>query len=160
MKKMVAVLLTAVMIMSTSMAAFAADDQTVSGNSGTTDVKYTTEEAYTVTIPADVTLTATTLSTTGNVTVTDALLGEGKTLKITVESAKGYKLENGTSNIAYTLKKGDTTITADANEVLSVAAGTKTGSAALTFATSAENVANATLAGEHKDTLTFKVALQ
>ena len=157
MKKLVAIILTVVMVFSMATVAFA--DTTVNGDSGTVVVKYTTSEAYTVTIPADVTLTSTKLSDTGNVTVSDALLASGETLKIAVESANNYKLVNSTSGIAYTLKSGDTAITVDNNVVLSVAAGTKSGSAELTFATTEEDVKAATIAGDHKDTLTFTVSV-
>ena len=162
MKRILAVILAAVMVMGLATAVFA-DDKTLDGDAGTTNVTYTTEEAYTVTIPADITLTSSKLSATGNVKVTNALLGSGETLKITVASSNGYNLVNGDSKIAYTVKKGETTITADANEVISVEAGVKitdTNSAALTFATTEANIKAATAAGAHKDTLTFTVSVK
>ena len=161
MKKMLAAVLAAAMVIGTTTAAFA--DTTLTGNSGSTDVSYTAQETYTVTIPANITLSATKLSDTGDVKVTDALLEGGHILTITVASANNYSLvktfeeEDITSKIGYTLSG------ADNGKVLDVYYGeksTKTYTQTLTFATTAENVADATLAGEHKDTLTFTVAIE
>ena len=159
MKKILAVVLTAAMVMGTTTAVFA--DTTLEGNSGTTDVTYETQESYTVTIPADISLANEDYSGSGEVKVTNALLAASSTLKITVASANDYKLKLGSSEIAYTLT-GDNLITEENNEVLSVSSGVKVtdvNSQELDFESSEEAVKAATLAGEHKDTLTFAVSL-
>ena len=158
MKKMLAVVLSAAMVMSMSTAVFA--DTTLEGNSGTTNVIYTTEESYTVTIPADIALKDDYFESS-EVKVTNALLADSSVLAITVSSENNYKLKCGDSAIDYTLT-GDDRITEENNEVLRVTSGVKVtdvNSQELDFETSEEAVKAATLAGEHKDTLTFNVSL-
>ena len=139
--------------------AFAADlnkDTT----SGTTTVTYTVSDSYTVSIPADVAFASDSLSKAGTVSASNVILVDGKTLTVKVASANGYALKCGTgtaSSIAYTLTPagGSALSGTDATTVLTVAAGTTSGSTNLTFATTAQNIASATKAGDHTDTLTF-----
>ena len=159
MKKILAVVLAAAMIMSMTTAVFA--DTTIEGNSGTTDVTYETKESYTVTIPADVKFDES-YYYDDEVKVTNALLAESRILTVTVDSANGYKLKYGNSEIAYTLT-GDDLITEDNRTVLTVKSGIKVTDVReqeLDFETSEEAVKAATLAGEHKDTLTFTVYVE
>ena len=159
MKKMIALVLAAVMTMSMTTAAFA--DQTVTNNTGTVDVTYTiadSDESYIVTIPADVNLSSAAISKTGDVKVTNAVLKSGNTLKISVATANGFNLVNGVSAIPYTVSDGAAAIANDGT-VLTVAAGTASSTKTLTFATTADNVKQATLTGAHKDTLTFTVSV-
>ena len=160
MKKVLAVVLAAAMVMSMTTAAFA-DDQVIDTN-GSLVVSYGVDETFKVTIPADIALSADNLQGTGTVTATNVRLTDGTTMKVSVYSVNNYNLVNGESKIAYALKSGDKTYTNDDNVVLSVAAGsiavTDSASTQLTFATSAEAVEAATLAGAHQDTLSFSIS--
>ena len=163
MKKIIALFLSLTLAATCGAAAFADTmiNKSDENQTGTLNVTYTTTETYTVTIPADVTLSSAAKEVSDReVKATDVLLASGSTLTVTVASANGYQLKNGTSAIPYTCKAGNTTITADNNTVLTVSAGTKNPDAvSLTIGTTDADIANATLAGAHTDTLTFTCAV-
>ena len=155
MKRFVSLLLALCMTFALATTAFAADiTQDSAEQTGQMEVSYTTGETYTVVIPADVTVG--TDAVTRDLQVKNILLTSGKTLKVTVASANGYQLKNNDSAIAYTVKNGDTQITADSNTVISVAAGTTADqSVTLSLLPTQDAINGATLAGKHTDTLTF-----
>ena len=89
----------------------------------------------------------------------DVLLEAGKILKVFMNSANGFALKCGDSSINYTVSKDGNELENNAC-VLEVAAGSTSGVSALTFATTADNIKVATIAGAHKDTVTFSCSLE
>ena len=154
-------------IMSLAVPVFAADlnkDTTT----GTTVVSYGVDSGYTVSIPSAVNFTSSTLTQSGQVTASNVIIENGKTLKVKMTSANyteedGYTLNYGdgeVSKIKYTIKNGDVDFVNGAS-VLEVAAGTTAGgTSTLNFATTTEDIEAATKSGEHKDTLTFTVSVE
>ena len=132
-------------------------DTGFSSNDSDTKVTYTVSEGYTVTVPADVTFASESLSQTKAVSASNVIIANGKKLVVKVASTNSYALKYGdgtASSIAYTVTPagGSALSGAEAQEVLSIAAGTTSGSKDLTFAT---NASGFTKAGDHTDTLTF-----
>lgn len=150
--KKITIILSLIIILGMTVPVFATQSIT---ETGTTTVSYGVSEGYTVSIPADFTVTTT--ATVKEISASNVLLEDGETLKVTMKSTNGYKLKNGTSEIAYSIKNGETALTGEDVEVLSVAAGTTSGKTELTFSTTTENINAATLSGTHTDTLTFTV---
>ena len=154
-------------IMSLAVPVFAADlNKDVT--SGTTVVSYGVNSGYTVSIPSAVNFTSSTLTQSGQVTASNVIIENGKTLKVKMTSANyteedGYTLNYGdgeVSKIKYTIKNGDVDFVNGAS-VLEVAAGTTAGgTSTLNFATTTEDIEAATKSGEHKDTLTFNVSVE
>ena len=151
MKKVFSLILVLAMFAALSVNVFAADSQDIT-------VSYTAAETYTVTIPSSQTFAADSLTSTGTVSA-KVLLEAGKVLNVLMNSANGFALKCGASSIAYTISKGNTTLGNNAC-VLSVAAGNTSGSSALTFTTTEEAIAAATIAGEHTDIVTFTCSLE
>lgn len=143
-------------------------DNPSSGDTKGTDISYTAETTeWTWTVPASQTFTANALTLTGDVAISPAVSGgvitlaSGTTIKITMASANDFALKCGTSSIKYTISEKSAVLEQNA-EVLSFIAGTSdnTGvSDTLTFATTTDNIAAATVAGQHKDTLTFTLSI-
>jgi len=131
---------------------------------GNTNIQYNVDESYIVTIPENVNFNNG-LSGSGTVAASNVLLVDGKKLTVTMTSANGYgtsfNLTYGdpASSIPYTIKVGNTLIQQASYPVLTVPAGTTTGSVTLTFATTAEDIAKATKSGLHQDNLTFTCAV-
>jgi len=129
---------------------------------GSVTVTYEVAESYTVSIPASFDFTAESLSNIAEVSASNVLIENGKELNVTMTSANysdnKYTLNYEGSKITYTVKQGETNFT-NAGEVLSIASGTTSGSASLTFATTNDEIAKATKSGAHTDTLTFTVAV-
>ena len=152
-KKTLATLLTLTMLTTAAVPVFAADK---TNDTGSTELTYTVESTFTMTIPADTTLTGGTGSST--VSVSDAVIPSGQSLNITVSSAN-YDTSNSkfrlkdqdkdSNYINYTITKNDNNITGG-DSVLTVASGTETGSANLVYKADVTKVA-----GTYKDTLTF-----
>jgi glucose/arabinose dehydrogenase len=187
-KRFLALTLALTMAMGMTMTAFAADDgqqttpttKTVTqesdedAKSQTVDLTYTTTQTYEVTIPANVTFSGENLSSDGVVKAEKVLLEDGKALNVTMKAASitsgedAYTLLYENSKISYTIKKGEEEVKND-SAVLTVKPGDglgdeytdgkASGNVTLTFATTADDIAKATKAGEHKDTLTFKVSV-
>ena len=127
-------------------------------------ITWSIEDSYTVTIPADQSLTSDTAKT-GNVTVSECGIASGETLMVTVRSTNGYQLmdASGNSFISYTVtpENGTALSGTGENTVLTISSPTThEASVTLTFLTISENVQQATLAAEHKDTLTFNVSVK
>lgn len=131
-------------------------------------VTYQVGVSYTVSIPADFTLTSedqTNYTAEETVSATGVLIEAGKTLNVKMKStnfADGeYKLKDssGESKIKYTIKNGEQDFTNDTT-VLTVEAGTtEEAETTLKFATTAEEIGKATKSGDHTDTLTFTVSV-
>lgn len=151
----------AVALMFTMVAPVFASNLTQDVTSGTMNVSYGVNGVYTISIP-DTLNFGTDLTKTAEVEVSNVLIEHGKSLKLEMTSANEYNLKNQNSAIAYTVKSGETTFSATNKEVISVEAGNPdtTTNAELTFATTEEAIAAATLSGQHTDTLTFTASIQ
>jgi hypothetical protein len=177
-KRFLALTLALTMAMGMTMTAFATEVETKTlskdSKENTTKAEYEVAQTYTVTIPSDVTVT--TDGATATIKATDVLIGEKDTLSVTLKSANcendTYYLKYSDSKIVYTIKKGDDAV-ADNSAVLTVTAGQKidantdkaaseavasSGIVNLTLAADTTEIAKATKAGIHTDTLTFTVA--
>jgi hypothetical protein len=140
---------------------------------GQTEIDYTVNQSYTVNIPSDVSLNldGNDYKGSGKVKATDVRIEDGKILKVTMKSTNAgeatgsdsYKLKYGTSTaseIAYSIKKGEDNLS-NGGEVVSVSSGTvESGEVTLNFAATSTQVAEATKAGKHTDTLTFTVSVE
>ena len=148
MKKLLAIILAALMIAACSVTAFAAD---------TTTVTYEVQPTYTVSIPASVTLGD--AAVTADVTASDVILESGKKIKVELTSAS-----NTASGSTFNAKNGDSTVTYTITGDKAIAVGdtvatfTANGSKTLTF--SAADKTAATVAGAHTETLTFTVSVE
>lgn len=152
MKKLLALVLTVIMLCSVSVTAFAADlDE--GNNVGTITVSYGVDEGYVVTIPADVTVSTAGVETT--LSASSVLIPDGKTLTVSVASTNNFNLEYAGSQIPYTVSVGETEQTTATFTALSITSGTTSGSVKLTFKTTDADIAKATKSGNHTDTLTF-----
>ena len=145
MKKLLAIVLAALMIAACSVTAFAE----------TTTVTYDVDPSYTVSIPAAVTLSD--ADVTADITASDVVIENGSqiTVKLTAASntASGstFNAKNGDSTVAYTITADSAVAVGD-----TVATFTADGSKTLTF--SAADKSAATTAGEHTETLTFTIS--
>lgn len=148
MKKLLAIILAALMIAACSVTAFAAD---------TTTVTYEVQPTYTVSIPASVTLGD--AAVTADVTASDMILESGKKIKVELTSASNtasgstFNAKNGDSTVTYTITGDEAIAVGD-----TVATFTANGSKTLTF--SAADKSAATVAGAHTETLTFTVSVE
>ncbi len=146
MKKTIA-LLAAVLLCALSLPVFAVD----SPDERQTTITAEIAPAYTVTIPADVSVPFNARSTAfGNITLTEARLHFGYAVTVTL-TASGF-LKNAadpTKTIAYSVKNGENAFTAASYDT----AGEST---ALTIEIT-EEAWNAAFAGEYSDTVTFTV---
>lgn len=148
MKKLLAIIIAAVMIAACSVTAFAAD---------TTTVTYEVQPTYTVSIPASVTLSD--ADVTADVTASDVILESGKKIKVKLTSASNtasgstFNAKNGDSTVTYTITGDEAIAVGD-----TVATFTANGSKTLTF--SAADKSAATVAGSHTETLTFTVSVE
>ena len=147
MKKLLAIIIAAVMISACTVTAFA----------DTTDVSYDVQPSYTVAIPASVTLGD--AAVTADVTASDVILEDGKQIAVELTSASNtasgstFNAKNGDSTVTYTIT-GDSAIAVGDT----VATFTANGSKTLTF--SAADKSGATVAGAHTETLTFNIAVE
>lgn len=137
---------------------------------GDVNVTYNNTQRYTVSIPTDMTFPDGRFTLDNEVNVTELWLEVEKTLNISVKSTYGFKMVQGdeaTSFIPYTMKVGDAAPFSgtDFNVIAKVNAGTPKvdGTYSLSrlhYTVREEDVAAAKFAGEHKDTLTFKVLVE
>ena len=146
MKKLLAIIVVALMIAACSVTAFAAD---------TTTVTYEVQPTYTVSIPASVTLSD--ADVTADITASDVVIENGSqiTVKLTAasntDSGSTFNAKNGDSTVNYTITADSTIAVGD-----TVATFTADGSKTLTF--SAADKSATTTAGEHTETLTFTIS--
>ena len=145
MKKLLAIVLAALMIAACSVTAFAE----------TTNVSYNVDPSYTVSIPAAVTLVDSAVE--ADITASDVIMEDGKQIKVELTSASNtasgstFNAKNGDSTVAYTITADSAVAVGD-----TVATFTADGSKTLTF--SAADKSATTIAGEHTETLTFTIS--
>lgn len=130
-----------------------ATDYDAEGNAQT-DVTWTSNAAYTVTIPATVAL-----GQTATISASDVNLNTGEQLNVTLsgtsDAENAFKLTTATDSLTYTVSKGDDNV-AVGDVVLNVAAGTQTGSSILAF----NEPATTPNAGDYTGTVTFTVSVE
>ena len=147
MKKLLAIILAAVMLAACSVTAFAE----------TTNVSYNVDPSYTVSIPAAVTLGDSAVE--ADITASDVILEGGKKIAVELTSASNtasgstFNAKNGDSTVTYTITGDEAIAVGD-----TVATFTANGSKTLTF--SAADKSAATVAGTHTETLTFTVSVE
>ena len=147
MKKLLAIIIAAVMIAACSVTAFAE----------TTNVSYNVDPSYTVSIPAAVTLGDSAVE--ADITASDVILEDGKQILVELTSASNtasgstFNAKNGDSAVTYTITGDEAIAVGD-----TVATFTANGSKTLTF--SAADKSAATVAGAHTETLTFTVSVE
>ena len=147
MKKLLAIILAAVMIAACSVTAFAE----------TTNVSYNVDPSYTVSIPAAVTLGDSAVE--ADITASDVIMEDGKQILVELTSASNtasgstFNAKNGDSTVTYTITGDEAIAVGD-----TVATFTANGSKTLTF--SAADKSAATVAGAHTETLTFTVKVE
>ena len=147
MKKLLAIILAAVMIAACSVTAFAE----------TTNVSYNVDPSYTVSIPAAVTLGDSAVE--ADITASDVILEGGKQVVVELTSASNtasgstFNAKNGDSTVTYTITGDEAIAVGD-----TVATFTANGSKTLTF--SAADKSAATVAGAHTETLTFGISVE
>ena len=148
MKKLFAIVLTVALLMSLSVTAFAANTSV-----GEADITTSIAPTYTVTIPADVTVTFNATQTAfGSIQVAAAQIHPDKCIKVTL--ASDGKLENSidaTKVIPYAIKDSEGAAFTSATYLTE---GDKT---ELSIHITA-NDWNAAYAGEYSDTVTFTVS--
>ena len=147
MKKLLAIILAAVMIAACSVTAFAE----------TTNVSYNVDPSYTVSIPAAVTLGDSAVE--ADITASDVILEDGKQVVVELTSASNtasgstFNAKNGDSTVTYTITGDEAIAVGD-----TVATFTANGSKTLTF--SAADKSAVTVAGTHTETLTFGISVE
>ncbi len=159
MKKIFAILLAVTMMATMSVTAFAAE---ITGESGSVEVTYGVEEAYVVTIPAAITLSADEASTM-EISASGVVIAYGAQLTVSVSStnyadSKWYLVDtaNAENKLEYSVKNGENAV-ASGDAILTVDAGTaETATATLTT----QLVDKATVSGTYKDTITFTVNVE
>ena len=146
MKKFIALVIAIVMMAAIAVPAFAVNETT-----GDTVVTYTTEDSYTVTIPATLAFDG-----TENLSIV-ANYANDVTITVTVDDEEAFLLSGNEATYAYVLKVDGTAVEAgDTVAQTTEAQGTAT--VALTCAW-AEDVTAPEQAGTYTDTLTFNVAV-
>lgn len=130
--------------------------------SKTTTINYVVAQSFDWTVPASVTFKGNGDATqTGTVSVSKNVIGVGKRLSIGISDSEDFTMKDNAD--ASNTRKYDvligssTTATAKGAEVLSVAAGTNTGSSALKFRLDTASVEKA---GTYVDTLAFTATIK
>ncbi len=124
-------------------------------------VTYTVDPSYTVTIPADVTITDS--GSAAEITANDVLLEEGQKIKVALTGADNttegsvFTAKNGTSEIKYSITEGEDENTKTIALGDTVAEFTAAGSQELTFT---KTGGSPTIAGDHTENLTFTVSVE
>lgn len=170
MKKFVTLLLTAALAITAATTAFAADTTIGPGtNSKQIDVTYTVNPSYTVTIPANITLTSQTNGTaegTAKVSATNVTVPYGQSVKVALSTDFQVALTNASTTPAPTLKykvykvgntkPSNNDLVENNGTVLEVApeATDKKGTATLAFVTD-----EVVYSGDYEGTVTFTVSV-
>ncbi len=172
-KRLITIALAAAMVLSVSATAFA-DDTTINQSSdpatGMTNVNYTVDSTYTVTIPASVTIGSGNAAT---VSASSVVLEEGKELNVSITGTSGdddaFTVTNtpvsgeGSDTLTYEVADSDSTSYTLNSEVLTVSASDATagsgasGSIGLYYTLADGNTAK--YAGEYTGTMTFTVSI-
>lgn len=164
-KVLAATMAVAMMVPAMGLNAFAENT-----TNGTTNVKYKVEEAYTWSVPTEITFTSgnTTITTSGttgatqDVQVTKNVIPNGKKLVISVTNSE-YKIattDGASLNYKVSVKgTGDqyTELASSKKDVLSVNAGTNTGSATLRFELTKDQFEKA---GQYTGTVSYTAAIK
>lgn len=159
MKKVFTLMMAFAMMLALSVPAFAAEatvNEVSTDKTGQMTATLTQDQSYTVTIPDTITAAKQDATPTAvSISASNVFIDANQTLKVTVASGKGWKLKDEKGGeFGYALKVGESvSALADNGEVLSVGAGTQTGSASLT----AQLTEEVTKSGTFTDTLTFTV---
>lgn len=152
MKKLLSLTLIIAIVITMSVTAFASEIKENSAtNSGSTNITYTVDNSYIVTIPDSMTI-----GTEATVSVSDVILADGYNLKVSVSSTQyndGWKLKNNDDYIGYTLKIDGTDVDNNGN-VLTARSGETPEKKLVTVLTG-----TAKYSGRYTDTLTFTVGL-
>lgn len=169
MKKFVTLLLTAALAITAATTAFAAEikpDENGSLNpaSKQIDVTYTAKPSYTVTIPANITLSSETKKGEAKVSAANVTVPHGQSVKVALSSDFQVALKLASSStkpaptLSYKVYKGTTEVTSVNNTVLEVSpeAEDKKGEETLTF----EIISPVVYSGAYEDTVTFTVSVE
>ena len=156
MKKLLSIVLAAVLLCSVSVTALAGG-LNEENNVGSITVSYGVSESYVVTIPANIAISTTGVEST--LSASSVLIPDGKTLTVTATSQNSYNLEYTNSKIPYTVLVNGTKQTEATFTALSVVSGSTSGNATLVFKTTDEDIAKATKSGDHTDVLTFNCTI-
>ena len=167
MKKLLSMPLALTLILTASTSVFAADiNQNSSNQNADTTVTFKVDPAYTVTIPADVTLERIT-GTDGTITyekdltvsASDVRLLEGKKVRVTLDSS--FKLTTGAQGakyeLPYTVKVGTSGSAITSGDVVADFTTLDSNKWSSTLHFAAENP---TYAGDYKDTVIFNIAVE
>lgn len=164
MKKLLAFILAALMVCLMTVPAMATTTIVADRGNGSTQLSYSVTQTYTVTIPEGFDLSTT--ESPQVLSVSNVLIPDGKKLTVNMvstnfDSTDKYRVAYQGSYIKYSVKVGssETALAANDTEILALVAGTTSGSVTLKFQTTAGNIAGATKAGIHTDTLTFNFAV-
>ena len=154
MKKVLALILFVVMMMTLSVTAFAADYDTT-GDKGMT-VTYSVAPAYTVTIPETVTIGAD--GTEKTVSAEDVVVEKGQYVSVTLAADNNFTVKTTEgAELTYTVTKDGQPVAAG-GEILAVnPADGKTGTATITFDIDESAIQ---YAGTYKGSATFTIAVK
>ncbi len=158
MKKLIAVALTLCMAATMSVTAFAATiDQSTANKTGNTEVNFSVDPTYSVTIPSEVELTYDTNGNSykgsGNITTGAIRLGQDQ--NITVSVAGDFKMISAeNAELPYEVKIGEAVDAIESGATVATF-GTSTTGQSVTLNYSA---ANPEYAGNYTDTLTFTIS--
>lgn len=166
MKKLLSIPLALTLVLTASTSVFAADINQNSNQNADTTVTFKVDPAYTVTIPADVTLDRKT-GTDGTITyekdltvsASDVRLLEGKKVQVTLDSS--FKLTTGEQGakyeLPYTVKVGTSGSAITSGDVVADFTTLDSDKWSSTLHFAAENP---TYAGDYKDTVIFNIAVE
>lgn len=160
MKKLLTLLLTAALATAAATTAFAdtSIEPSTTPQKGKTEVSYTVQPSYTVTIPASVTLTNTNKIGTATVKAENVTVPHGKAVKVALTNANDFKVKSTEgAELPYTITKDRQNVTVN-DVVLSVASDAtgKKGEAILEF----EITDKIVYSGEYTGTVTFTVSVE
>ncbi len=163
MKKLLSVIISAIMIVMISITSFAAENSVITQDNiekkGSITVDYNMKESYTVTIPASISFTDTQKTVERALQVEDIAIKEGSSLRVNVSSMNNFKMKNNDAEIDYSLVVNTHDIAEENNQdVLVIESGEKSGWAILHFKTDLSKN-KATYSGNYSDTLTFTVSV-